>query len=218
MRSILAVDPSLACTGWAVFDNGQLSSAGIIPTKPRLSYRDRLHEVRKALPFSGGAPFDLLVLEWPQIYREKKQTKRDAFGNARRTDPNDLLWVAAVAGIVLTTVHATDVLMQRPGDWKGQVPKSIHNARVIARLSPPEREAFRRAGLPKSQEHNAIDAIGLGLTALGRMRRKEVPCEDTAGSGRAVAGVGIFNGAANQDDETSTIGSPAPRRNGARGG
>lgn len=49
--------------------------------------------------------------------------------------------------------------------WKGSVPKKIHNSRVLALLSDSE-----RAILP-SRDHNMIDAVGLGLWALGRMRR-----------------------------------------------
>lgn len=64
-----------------------------------------------------------------------------------------------------------------PIEWKGATPKSIHHERVWARLADRERmvvnDAFSRRGmngkpLPASKRHNVLDAVGLGLFALGR--------------------------------------------------
>jgi hypothetical protein len=105
-----------------------------------------------------GRP-DTLVIEWPQIYVRARS----------KGDPNDLLLVAGVAAGVVASVRAGCVFMPKPADWKGQVPKEIHNARAMKRLSPAEAALVAPAG-PASKLNNAIDAVGLGLWALGRMK------------------------------------------------
>lgn len=58
-----------------------------------------------------------------------------------------------------------------PHEWKGSVEKSIHNERVLNRLTPAETSIYKqyveRAVAP-SLRNNVIDAIGLGLVVLGR--------------------------------------------------
>lgn len=54
----------------------------------------------------------------------------------------------------------------RPGEWKGHVPKGIHHRRVNRSLRPAE-----LAIMPASAEHDAWDAVGIGLFALARTRR-----------------------------------------------
>lgn len=155
---ILAVDPSLTCTGWAEFQGCELVRCGIIPTRSGAPLFQRI-QAPAAILGSRDVPPYLLVIEWPQIYTRTKS----------KGDPNDLLPVAAVAGAIISSVGALTVRMPKPSDWKGQVPKDVHNARVLKRLTPGERARFDAARLPKSLANNAIDAVGLGLWALGRM-------------------------------------------------
>jgi hypothetical protein len=53
-----------------------------------------------------------------------------------------------------------------PSGWKGQVPKKIHGVRIIAALTKEE-----ISNVVSIANHNTIDAIGLGLWALGRLGR-----------------------------------------------
>ncbi len=181
---MLAVDPSLTCTGWARFLDGRLDACGIIRTYRDDTLAGRLYSIDRA--FRGVPMPDKLVIEWPQVYTRAKS----------KGDPNDMLPVAAVAGIVIASLSADVVLTPRPAEWKGQVPKDVHNARVMRRLTPEERNRVDAAQLPKSLANNAIDAIGLGLWALGRMG----------------------SNASNSDQETSTGGSATARRRAHGGG
>ena len=58
---------------------------------------------------------------------------------------------------------STDTILVKPAEWKGQVPKKIMNERVLSKLSAQERAIVK-------DNHNAIDAVGLGLHVLGRLR------------------------------------------------
>jgi hypothetical protein len=54
----------------------------------------------------------------------------------------------------------------RPGEWKGHVPKRAHHRRVRKALRPSE-----LAIMPSVEEHDAWDAVGIGLFALARTKR-----------------------------------------------
>lgn len=54
----------------------------------------------------------------------------------------------------------------QPSVWKGQVPKKVHGARIIEAL---KKEEIEKAMSIKN--HNTIDAVGIGLWALGRLSR-----------------------------------------------
>lgn len=153
---LLAVDPSLACSGYALFDNGVFERAGVVST---LSSEPLPVRIRACSATLSGVDYDQLVIEWPQIYPHAR---------GKGQDPNDLLCVAGVVGAILgeTWRDAEYIKLVHPADWKGQVPKKIHNARVLQRLSAEERT--RLPDLPASKLHNAIDAIGLGLWYLKR--------------------------------------------------
>jgi hypothetical protein len=101
-------------------------------------------------------------MEYPQIYRRERGSKGE--------NPNDLLDVACVAGAILATVRALQFYLVYPAAWKGQVPKAIHNERVCKHLAPDELRTLEAAKVPSRLKNNAIDAIGIGLWYLGRIR------------------------------------------------
>ncbi len=102
---------------------------------------------------------DILVIELPQVYQHGRS----------KGDPNDLIRVAFYAGAVAGALGyfggllTGKLLTPTPGDWKGQVPKAIHHERIRRVLSTKE------LGLVSRVDHNVMDAVGLGLWALGRL-------------------------------------------------
>lgn len=54
----------------------------------------------------------------------------------------------------------------KPSEWKGQVPKNIHKHRILKALTQLEMRS-----IITPDNHNTIDAIGIGLFALGRLGR-----------------------------------------------
>lgn len=101
---------------------------------------------------------DALVVEVPQFY---------ARGGGQAADLGELY---GVLGAVTYGIPAAKHVHFLPRQWKGQVPKDVHNARVEAALRTGEKDAIEacRASL----RHNVIDSVGIGLVHLGRMGRK----------------------------------------------
>lgn len=145
---ILAIDPGAKSFGYAYFDegNGQLADAGYVETPIPLN-----DEARSAIYWD---PITVMVIEKPQVYR----------GSKLRGDPNDLISVALMAGAV-AGASPGEVKFYRPSEWKGQVPKEIHNKRTLEKISDLEKKLV---AWPKRKtlHHNVIDAISLGLYQL----------------------------------------------------
>lgn len=155
MPNLLSIDPG-NCTGWAIFNSNELTYAGVTSVDDPC-----LYAATGVFPwdylFRGGQ----LVIEIPQVYRASKS----------KGDPNDLIKVAVQAGqwIERARLYGASVYRQLPQEWKGQVPKETHHKRILAVLNPTE--LARLPKLPKSDAHNMLDAIGLGLFHLGRISR-----------------------------------------------
>lgn len=160
MTVLLAIDPSKpgGNTGVAWFRNGSLFECGL------------WNKVRAPKPELMWSP-DVFVCERQYV---RPPDIRDGSAELVAKRINDLLYLLECLGqwqqAVWLANYACEVFEPTPVQWKGSVPKEIHNARVLARLSDAELRAIPK--LPKSKLHNVIDAIGLGLWALGRMTQE----------------------------------------------
>lgn len=139
---LLAIDPG-NCSGYAIFRAGLLLSCGI--TKLETFSSDVPHAS------CSGA-----VLEMPVIYPRSK------------APPGDILKLTLGVGRYYEkclNLGIADVSLVEPRTWKGQLVKEISHARILAKLSPQEKETVRVAGLAiaKSLRGNMLDAIGIGL-------------------------------------------------------
>ncbi len=177
---LLALDPSVRSPGIAIFKDGTL----VIADRVKIPKYD----VEK---FSDGARWDFvarrilasvrpclsdvtegatdLVFELPQIYTWGKS----------KGDPNDLVGLAGVAGALVghlvQSFPLLGVYSPTPAEWIGQLPKSTKGSakespraqRILSRLSAEE-----LARVP--DQHDALDAVGLGLWRLGRLEPRRV--------------------------------------------
>jgi hypothetical protein len=108
-----------------------------------------------------------LVIERPQIYSPK----------VSKADPDDIITLAMRAGKAVQYfldrgLNESNVLEVKPATWKGQVKKEVHHARILKALLHEEvllLTAFLEP-VAKAKRHNVLDAVGLGLWALGRIR------------------------------------------------
>lgn len=180
MTYTLALDPSVSSPGLAVFNDGALLRAGRIRPAvfPDISEGARWQLVSEHLAVAAQTwagvslrAFSLVVYERPQIYRATKS----------KGDPNDLVALAAIGAAVTATVVAAGsrprIETPTPAEWTGQIPKTTRGKgaaktspralRILSRLSPEE------VALVPAQ-HDAIDAVGLGLHALGRLGIRRV--------------------------------------------
>lgn len=174
MSDLVAVDPSINRSGFAIFRDGMLIQAGYLTTPNSGHVLDRAARMAQTILFVVGeyvAPSESeLVFEWPKIYDARVR------GKTKGQDPNDVLPLAAVGGALVPAFRSSRIVV--PREWKGQVPKPKSKKapyaitdRVRARLEPGEITVV--ASLPGS-EWDAWDAIGIGLWALGRFDRKRV--------------------------------------------
>jgi hypothetical protein len=92
-------------------------------------------------PYAGIA---VVVIELPMIYPRSP------------VPPNDIVKLAYTAGLLAS--RYTNVRTVSPVTWKKSVPKNVMTRRILASLSPEERQI---AG----NDHNVIDAIGIAKWA-----------------------------------------------------
>lgn len=155
MSRILAIDPASghakARMGVAMFEAGVLyyAMAG-----------DPHKIIEHPPPNVGNAP-DLVIIENPRWYpREKK------------IDVNDLLDLAEMVGRLHQHYlqRLCKVELVWPRTWKGTRPKDVHHRQIMKVLGMKEVERMPKTPRSKKYDPNMLDAVGLGLWKLGRMR------------------------------------------------
>ena len=107
-----------------------------------------------------GEP-SIWVIEEPEKYREAR---------VKHDDLDDLLAVLHK----IEEYAKAPVIRLKPHEWKGNVPKHIHHRRIERALEPEEQEEWR------SLDHNAKDAVGIGLYYLQRTRRGAAAPKETS--------------------------------------
>jgi hypothetical protein len=95
----------------------------------------------------------LWVCEWPMKYGDRRKYHKDIES------------LYAVGNDLEALVGGWDE-KYRPGEWKGNAPKHAHHKRLRRALKPDELETA-----PPDHEHDAWDAIGIGLFATNRTKR-----------------------------------------------
>ncbi len=158
---LLAVDPGVRMCGVALFELGRLKRAGLARcTLPgNVPYRCMAEAV---MAWAGDV--DVLATERPQQYPHAP------------TPRSSVQALEGVVGAVQAIAGTDDVHTYTPAMWKGQVPKGVMYGRIVQRLSETERgraaKAVLSVDLKRSIHHNALDAVGVGLYHLGRLRRR----------------------------------------------
>lgn len=166
MSKIVAIDPDTKTPGVAVFLDGVLSGA--------YAGASSFDEVQFLMEFTSK-PCRMFV-ECPQTYGGRA---------AGSSDANVLIRLARVVGRFeqMALAHDVDVRVVTPHEWKGNVPKHICIQRAWDALSASERDFVQisnaaRAkleageGLKSGTAADAMDAVALGLRALGRTGRR----------------------------------------------
>lgn len=148
--SLLAIDPG-ENTGGAYFVDGALVWCDL------LSLINGTHRAVTA---------DHLAIEVMYIRPDDLKGESAAVVAKRM---NDLLSVNLCAGQWIQSVNAQHTRRLKPHEWKGGLSKERHHPRVLDALAPAERALIPR--LAEYKLHNVLDAIGIGLFALGRQSR-----------------------------------------------
>lgn len=151
MAKLITIDPGTKHIAWAAFEDSRLVRCDLVATED--SAFEKLSVVRGDVE---------VLIELPQVYQAAHW----------KGDPNDLINLATVVGQIKWAMHnARHVKTVLPHDWKGTVPKSVMGARITERLDDDEERIFRACPCGTAVRHNVIDAIGIGLWALGRLQK-----------------------------------------------
>lgn len=143
--ALIAIDPGKA-TGVATFDAGVLVRATVC------TFEECRNLIEKWVPLNRHKAAGDCIIEVPQVYP----------GQQQKGDQNDLINLAVDVGRYAAYAEAGRfrVMLVRPREWKGQLPKDVCWKRVRETLTAQELASMNK--VPKSQAHNMHDAIGLG--------------------------------------------------------
>lgn len=165
---LLAIDPSVRSPGVALFNGtNELIACTrlIIQAMPAgsegehwLAVSDEiLAWVRRSYHYHQ---ISNVVFEKPQIYRASRS----------KGNPNDLLGLVGVSMAVAARLPQAFISSPTPAEWCGNLKKNTRGSakasprakRILSRLTPAEAKLV-------PDQHDALDAVGLGLWFLGRL-------------------------------------------------
>lgn len=151
--ALVAIDPGKV-TGVAVFEDGVLVRATVCDLEECLLLLENTAPLNRHR-LSGDC-----VIEVPQVYP----------GQQQKGDQNDLIKLAIMVGRyeACATTQRFRVVLVKPRQWKGQLPKDVCWQRVRETLTPGELTKLEK--LSKSKAHNMHDAIGIGTWFQKRWR------------------------------------------------
>lgn len=171
---ILAIDPGVHHHGLALFKEQRLIHCGLVrgPAGP---------PTRRHVPLAVAAGgLAGRTAEWLDGWGARVVAELPQDRGQDRVPPADLIALSVVLGWTLGALAGQATLIS-PADWKGSTPKAKHQPRIIAALSAEEAALIPSGALA----HNVIDAIGIGLWAVGRIsggRKRGVFIEGYAGA------------------------------------
>jgi len=155
-QRVLFLDPGVGGTGWAYYrnvDGGDynLPTTGVVFPKGA-TWQAKVRTVMASMSgvLSLYRPI-LVVAEFPRVWQE-------ATSHASATR-GDLFKLAYLVGALDRACEALDmgtVQLISPSDWKGQLPKDALKRRVEKLLGV-------------SYQDHELDAVGMGLAAMGRL-------------------------------------------------
>lgn len=146
--SLLAIDPGKTHFGYAVFSQNKLIGCGT----QKHSSNEGLALIAVDLAHGLQSTYYgcIVVMEKPENYLRNNKSK-------------SLEGLVALCNAVHSAVGVHR--FYTPKQWKGQVPKDVHHERLARVLSASELVLWGAV------DHNAKDAIGIGLFHLGRTKR-----------------------------------------------
>lgn len=155
--NLIAIDPGKT-TGWAIFVDGGLRRAGTRKSGSSTYFSEEV--AWDHMPLGGLVPLDCVLIELPRWYPHD------------HSDVNDLIDLAVLVGEIKRHYESQDFKVELvwPRTWKGNVPKPIMTKRILSRLTPDELAVVPLRPRAKTPDHNCVDAVGLGLWKLGRLR------------------------------------------------
>ena len=190
MSLLVSVDPGLRICGVAVFEDGALQRAmsvrsSALPGDEVDACAAMARAVCEAVCDGQDGVPGVFVVEEPQQYPGSPVPRSaiQALDRVLGALGSDLRHEASADG------HGLSTHPYKPRAWKGQVPKPIMLRRILQRLTDDELRTaphlISSLEAKSSIHHHAIDAVGVALHHLGRLR---------AARGGGAAGFGVDKG------------------------
>lgn len=150
-RAVLSVDPGIAGTGWALWDDGSLKKYGTVLAASQKHWHEKA--------ISIGVSIHKIVEEnnVETMYVEEPSFMPSQGGQVTAAS-GALVKLAFVVGAICAS-SGVEVVLVSVNKWKGQLKKDVVENR-IRRLIPKLRDV-------KEPSH-VFDAIGIGWYAQGR--------------------------------------------------
>jgi hypothetical protein len=155
---IIAIDPGVGGTGYAIFDNGILVKFGTV----KAIGNEWLYKCSNILflldgQINGFYQVEKVLIECPQFMSGSSGRMVAARG--------DLVKLTLLTGMILqkfmVKYGVSAIELVEPSKWKGQLPKSVCNNRVLKILKS------KNNSLPLKFDDHGLDAVGIGLWKLG---------------------------------------------------
>lgn len=160
-KNLITIDPG-ATFGWAWFANGKLIDSGHCSQKAYFAGKLSAQATRVGMKLPFVPVARVYPDEWVLV--AEKPNYRHQGSDGPKATPNDLITLGIFLGelIALYRKIVDEVELVTAHEWKGSLKKDICHARLEKLLGPDEK-------MPDN--HNAKDAVGIGLRKLGRYRR-----------------------------------------------
>ncbi len=157
MKWLIAIDPGKTF-GWALFCEEKLSGSAHCSQSAFFAGKLSAQAVRTGMKL----PPTLDDLPGEFLFVGEKPNYRRAGGS--KTSPDDLITLGIFLGelVALYRRKVDTVELVTAHEWKGSLDKDICHKRIQKILRPDE---------VMPENHNARDAVGIGLWKLGRYRR-----------------------------------------------
>lgn len=170
MNTFLGIDPDMHDMPIAEVDGaGTLVRIDIIRVPKTIIGREALIEMSQQIQLHCRTTTTVITVEGQEWYQ---------FGPSKTKNPKSIGFLATVAGqamVSYSNFHSKKYF-PTPHEWKGTVPKQIHQARVLARMGVEYEKTTNQHGtgycfpkgfaigsikLTKTDWKHAVDAIGL---------------------------------------------------------
>lgn len=168
MSVLLALDPSIVSPGLAIFRHKVLVANAVL----RVPATDDNHATRCLRSANAivdwlahqDVSIDCVAFEWPQIYDTDTPAKANAVVYMAGVD----LALAALLRCPAESFLPAEVWGNLPKRKTGSAFASPRGTRIASRLTPAERAIA-------VDQHDAVDAIGIGLHVCGRLGVRRAP-------------------------------------------
>lgn len=181
MTLVTGFDPDTHTAPWATVTlDGKIMAVGLFESK-RQKGVDSAALMAGVIARSYMASTNHLVIEGQDAYFSGTTTKK-----ARA---EDLISLSFVGGAFASRFPGAQILRPLPSQWKGQVPKAVHQGRILTSLGlkyetvgaegdgycvplDPESKIPGGSKLPRSSWKHVVDAIGLALWGAAEIKKQ----------------------------------------------